>query len=70
VLPEQVLPPVQTFPHPPQLLELVVVSTQLPLQSVSVPGHLHVPPEQVCPAVHATALAQVVPHFVASVDRL
>jgi hypothetical protein len=67
---EQILPPVQTFPQPPQLLVLEVVSTQVPAHSVWPAGHAHVPPEQVWPPVHATAVPQVVPHFVASVARL
>jgi hypothetical protein len=51
----------QTVPHMPQLLLLVVRSTQMPLQSEKPLGHLQVPAWHVSPPVH------VVPHLPQSV---
>jgi hypothetical protein len=42
----------------------------VPPQFVVPALHVQPPPLQIRFDVHATALAQVVPHFVASVDRL
>jgi hypothetical protein len=59
----QDLPPVQTVPHPPQLMGSDLVSTHVPAQLVSVP-QLHAPPVQLSPA--GQTLPQV-PQFFASV---
>ena len=65
---EQTLPPVQTAPAPEQapqwlgsfcvlmqvpLQEICPVGQQMPSESVSLLGHLHAPPWQVWPPVHA-----------------
>ena len=47
----------QTVPQAPQLLLLIVVSTQMPLQSVSPAGHLH------WPAWHVSPPVQALPHL-------
>jgi hypothetical protein len=51
----QICPPLQAKLHAPQLLMSLVVSTQLPLQSVDPEGqpNRHVPMEQESPAAHA-----------------
>jgi hypothetical protein len=65
----------QLLPHLPQLLTSLVVSTQLPLQSIWPEGHSQAPALQICPVLHRRPQAsqlegsvwrstQLVPHAV------
>jgi hypothetical protein len=54
--PLQVCPRAQAFPHDPQLLASVCVSTHAPLQSSLPPAHAQAPP------AHDVPLGQTLPH--------